>query len=209
MSHPPLKPLRYAEAISLLSRACFSQYPDANSHDVADALGHAIGRALPREYNAISCAVDIIETSNWPDSQDAADIFLGRYLREYRLLASSARGKGLKGLDPNPREIIDSHFRARPDDDHLEFADKREIQAIMARREICIEMLDLADDERSPIFESTRMVLRSGRRQNITDYISAWIAYMVENDHDDIIIAQRLKKALNAPRLAVLSSTNH
>ena len=48
--------------------------------------------------------------------------------------------------------------------------------------------------------------MASGVADRMTDYIAAWLGYMIRNGHPDILIGQRLKKALNAPKLATLSA---
>ena len=207
MTNENIKARRYSDSIDLLARVCLVQHPEADSSDVADAIGHAIGQSLPPAINAIALVIDVIDASPWPSSQAKADLFVGRYIREYRMLARRARAKGLRGLDPLSREVINSHYPLREDDDLSKHAEEKDVQTLMSGRSICIEMLDEADDERSPIFESTRIVMKSGQADRMTDYIAAWIDYMIIHGHPDIIIGQRLKQALSAPRLAVLSST--
>jgi len=192
--------------MDLLARVCLSQYPESDSNDVADAVGHAIGRSMPTTINAVAMAIDVMDEGSWPHGQQKADIFIGRYVREYRMLTRRARAKGMRGLDPIARETIDANYPPRRDDDRLAHKEARALISLMAGRSVCIAMLDEASDERSPIFESTRMVMSSGDPDRMTDYIIAWIGYMTDNGHPDVIIGQRLKRALNAPRLAVLAA---
>lgn len=206
MSNDSTKTRRYGEAIDLLARVCLSQYPESDSNDVADAVGHAIGRSLPSNVNAIAMAIDVIDSGGWPEGQEKADIFIGRYVREYRMLTRRARSRGLRGLDPIARETIDTNYPPRADDDRLAHREAKTLISLMAGRSVCIAMLDEASDERSPIFESTRMVMSSGDPDRMTDYIVAWMGYMTDNGHPDVIIGQRLKRALNASKLAILSS---
>ena len=206
MSNENIKTRRYGEAVGMLARVCLNQYPEADSNDVADAMGQVIGRSLPSNVNGIAMAVDVIDASGWPTSQKEADVFIGRYVREFRMLSRRARAKALRGLEPLAREVIDSSYPLRSRDDRVIHGETRSILQLMAGRSVCIAMLDEASDERSPIFESTRMVISSGEADRMRDYIIAWIGYMTDNGHPDVVIGQRLKRALNAPRLAILSS---
>lgn len=206
MSEEHSKTGRYQDAIDMLARVCMTKHPDADSNDVADAVGEAIGQSLPSTVNAIAIAIDVIDASAWPKSQMAADLFIGRYMREYRMLARRARAHGARGLDPLPREVVEMHFRPRPEDNKDADREERRILSVVASRSICIALIDEARDERSPVFESTRLVMTSGIADRMTDYIVAWLGYMIRNGHPDVLIGQRLKKALNAPKLATLSA---
>lgn len=197
---------RYGDALEMLARVCLSQHPDADTNDVAEAIGLAIGRSLPSNVNAVAMMVDIIDGGLWPSSQRDADLFIGRYLREYRMLARRATRRHLRGIDPIPREAIDAHFRPRRDDDREGHEEEKHLHDVMTTRSVCIAMLDDACDERSPIFESVRIVIGSGDRDRMTDYVTAWLRYMMKSGHPDSIIARRLKKTMNSPRIAVLST---
>ena len=119
MSNENIKTRRYGEAVGMLARVCLNQYPEADSNDVADAMGQVIGRSLPSNVNGIAMAVDVIDASGWPTSQKEADVFIGRYVREFRMLSRRARAKALRGLEPLAREVIDSSYPLRSRDDRV------------------------------------------------------------------------------------------
>ena len=61
MPNESTKTRRYGEAMDLLARVCLSQYPESDSNDVADAVGHAIGRSMPTTINAVAMAIDVMD----------------------------------------------------------------------------------------------------------------------------------------------------
>lgn len=194
----------YDEAVRLLARACMARFPDADSHDVSDALSHSIAENMPRGVQPLLLAIRITQKSGWPMSQYDADAFLGRYVREYELLSSAGRRKGLQGLDIVPLEMLASSFPPRTC--HDEIRHEQQKSAYCSRPTMCMELIEESYTGRSPLFESVRMVLARGTSERIVAYLASFVRYMVESGHSDDQVAMRLKASLNSARTAQLTS---
>lgn len=190
----------YEESIRLLSKACAMKYPEIETSDFYDALGIAIGRFLnPKSTNVITL-VRILESSRWPAEQIEKDIFIGRYVQEYAILARIGRQRGLVGLSLTEIEAMDGLIKPVSQRDIDRIKHQRKVLRRDLSRIPCIPILDDARSSTGTLFESVRIIFTEDNPEKNIGYISSYVKIMAGEGEDDILIGKRLKAALMSPR---------
>jgi len=190
----------YEESIRLLSRACAVKYPEIDTSDFYDALAVSIGQFLnPRSTNVITL-VRILESSAWPAEQIEKDIFIGRYVQEYAILAKIGRQRGLVGLSLTEIEAIDGLIKPVSQQDIERVRHQRKVLRQDLSRIPCIPLLDEAKSSIGALFESVRIIFTEDNPEKNIGYLSSFVRIMANEGEDDILIGKRLKSALMSPR---------
>ena len=190
----------FQEPLELLSEACRVKHRGTDLVDFYEALAVAIGYAIPKSAANLVNITRIMRVAQWPREQTEADIFLGRYIREYSLMAERGKLKGLGGLDLVEIETLSGYFPPQSDRDKERHENQlKAIRKILARKP-CIELFDEARSQKSRLFESIRMILSENNDQKTVGLIASYIKMMKANREPDPLIERRLKIAMTIPR---------
>lgn len=190
----------YEEAISLLSEACQIKYNEIDISESFEAIAVSIGTHIsPKNTNLLNIT-RVMRAANWPKEQTAADIFIGRYVREYSLVAEKGRSKGLSGLDLAEIETLSGFFPPESQRDKERNKEERGIIRKLLSKRPSVELFDESRNKKSSLFDSVRIVLSDGDPSKTIGYVASYIRVMKANHQSDVLIARRIKIAMMMPR---------